>query len=87
MFAAMEGQTEVVKILLDIGEARIDLQDNDGNTALTYAVNYDHDKVVDLLISRALHKHAREGNLNEVDRLTSTPEGKANIDAGDSVRN
>lgn len=48
MFAAAEGQTEVVRILLT-NRADPSLKDKDGETALDFAQNNNHSKVISLL--------------------------------------
>ncbi len=48
MFAAAEGNVEVVKILLDYG-ADVSLKDKDGETAIDFARNNNHEQVVKLL--------------------------------------
>jgi hypothetical protein len=50
MYAAAEGQTDVVRILLSYG-ADPDLKDVDGDNALTFAVNNNHKEVASLLQS------------------------------------
>ena len=48
MFAAAEGNLEVVEVLLE-NQADACQKDNDGETALTFAQDNDHPKVVELL--------------------------------------
>lgn len=48
MFAAAEGQYEVVKLLLDAG-ADSTIKDVDGDTAESFAIQNKHDKVVKLI--------------------------------------
>jgi ankyrin repeat protein len=48
MYAAFEGRTEIVKMLLDKG-ADVNAKDKYGQTALKVAASQDHTLVVDLL--------------------------------------
>ena len=49
MFAAAEGQTEVIKVLLSHG-ANIKITDKDGDTALVFAKKSGHQEAVQALI-------------------------------------
>jgi predicted LPLAT superfamily acyltransferase len=48
MYAGYSGHTEVIRILLDSG-ADADMEDNDGETALTFAQRNDHAEAAELL--------------------------------------
>ena len=57
MGTAMEGHERLVDLLLRYG-AKVDLQDSDGDTALTLAASRGHERVVELLL-----RHGAEVNL------------------------
>ena len=48
--AALSRYDELVKLLLDTGQANINAKDNSGRTPFSYAANYGHEAVVKLLL-------------------------------------
>lgn len=52
MLAASHGRVEISKLLLECG-AEINLQDNDGSTALMCAAEHGHSEVTSLLLSHS----------------------------------
>ena len=58
MYAALSGQTEVVKALLDKGED-VNAKDNEGRTALMFAAINQHSAVVSMLLDHGADANAR----------------------------
>ena len=50
MMASMYSSTKILDYLLKDGKLNIDGKDNEGNTALVFAIEYGHDKNVELLL-------------------------------------
>lgn len=60
MLAATEGQTEIVKLLLDAG-ANPNEKDDDGDTPLTSAITYEQTEIVKLLLDAGDNEKISEG--------------------------
>jgi len=50
MQAAVEGQEEIVRLLLARGGVRYNARDNDGLTAIALAAEYSHPNIVEMLL-------------------------------------
>jgi ankyrin repeat protein len=73
MIASRYGHENISRILVNVGGARINPTNDDGQTALVLAAQYGHDKVIDFLLSKT-------PDLEEVDKLGMTALARAIID-------
>ena len=71
IFAAMNGHTEIVKILLEKG-AEVEAKDMEGWTALRYALAYEYEEIIELLVRAGAHGEAAYKSPFRSSKETST---------------